>query len=290
MSQTHKNRIFEVLFWASIAVGFVLIIGVFTLGWLMYKYPPNEHVDVGVVLATGALALFTAFLWFAAAITARFARSEILTSTAVNSANLTLQLDNRFNSDRALRIRHGAVKFLAEKRKLHIDDCGPDISPYATEKNNLWYDLSSDLIDLFNYFDWIGYLTSEESRAIDREVLRRKLGPWITNYYEMCEDEIRRIQRHQPDRWPHLGGFYQDLLDRQHKFYDRREKELRKKKSPLLSEQIDHDKDLDKFLLREHVRSHRGFHGPPMHTWLSMGNAVDEVDRRSASGHDDGEC
>ena len=70
-----------------------------------------------MVLATGALALFTAFLWLAAVITARFARSEISTSTAVNSANLTLQPDNRFNSDRALRIRHGAVRFLAETGK-----------------------------------------------------------------------------------------------------------------------------------------------------------------------------
>lgn len=288
MSQKLKNRVFEALFWASIAVGFSLMIGVFTLGWLMYMNPPNEHVDVGVVLATGALALFTAFLWFAAAITARFARSEILTSTAVNSANLTLQLDNRFNSDRALRIRHGAVKFLAEKRGLHIEDCGHDISPYATEKNNFWYGLSSDLIDLFNYFDWIGYLTLEESRAIDREVLRRKLGPWITNYYEMCQVEIARIQEHQPDRWPHLDDFYKDLLDRQHRFNERHKN---KRSLPnAVDEVTDHQTDLDKFLLREHVRSHRGFHGPPIHSWFSVGHAVDQVDRRSTSGYDDGEC
>ena len=68
------------------------------------------------MIATGALALFTAFLWCSAAITARFARAEILTSSAVSSADLTLKLDNRFNSDRALRIRHGAVRFLAEER------------------------------------------------------------------------------------------------------------------------------------------------------------------------------
>ncbi len=219
MSRKWKNRIFEVLFWASMLVGLSLMTAVVVLGWQIYTEPPSEHVDVGVALATGALALFTAFLWFAAAITARFARTEISTTTAVNSATLTLQLDNRFNSDRALRIRHGAVRFLAEKRGVHIG-CDHDISPYRTDPNNRWYGLPSDLIDLFNYFDWIGYLTDEEeSNAIDREVVRQKLGPWIINYYDMCKDEIDEVQKHHPDRWVYIDSLYADLKNRREKWY-----------------------------------------------------------------------
>jgi len=253
MSRKWKNWIFEGQFWVSIAVGLVLMAVVARLGWQVYKEAP-EHVDVGVMLATGALALFTAFLWFAAAITARFARAEISTSTAVNSANLTLQLDNRFNSDRALRIRHGAVKFLAENRKNVRIDCDDDISPYRTDESNLWYGLPSDLIDLFNYFYWIGYLTSEESNAIDREVLRRKLGPWIINYYDMCQTEIDAVQEHHPDRWIYLDPLYEDLIKRREKWYASNKKTL-----PAL----DDEKELDNFLQREHARSHRGFHPPP---------------------------
>src|SRR5215211_7000037 len=179
-----RNWIFEGLFWVSILGGLLLMLLVLALVLRlnpldMYNKLPKEesklnYVDVGVVLATGSLALFTAFLWCSAAITARFARAELLTSSAVNSAKLTLQLDNRFNSDRALRIRHGAVKFLAKKRNLLID-CHHDISPYGTEKSSFRYGLSSDLIDLFNFFDWIGFLTSKESNAIEREVVRQKL-------------------------------------------------------------------------------------------------------------------
>jgi len=176
------------------------------------------------------------------------------TSTAVNSANLTLQLDNRFNSDRALRIRHGAVRFLAERRDDVTIHCEYDISPYRTELNNRWYGLTSDLIDLFNYFDWIGYLTSEECEAIDREVVRQKLGPWIIAYYDMCRAEIDEVQEHHPDRWVYLDPLYADLIERRKNWYaDNRE--------PL--PRFDDEEQLNAFLQREHVRSHRGFHPPP---------------------------
>jgi hypothetical protein len=254
LSRKWKNQIFEWEFRFSIAVGLILMAAVVVLGWRIYTKPPSEHVDVGVMFATGALALFTAFLWLAAAITARFARTEISTSTAVNSANLTLQLDNRFNSDRALRIRHGAVRFLAEKRDVPIH-CDYDISPYRTDPSNRWYGLPSDLIDLFNYFDWIGYLTDEEaSNAIDREVVRQKLGPWIIAYYDMCRAEIDDVQQHHPDRWVYLDPLYEDLIDRRKKWYA-------DNKEPL--PRIDDDEELNAFLQREHVRSHRGFHPPP---------------------------
>src|SRR5215210_5388592 len=123
LSRRSSNWIFQGLFWVSITVGLILMAVVLVLGWGLYREmglpldePVLKDVDPGVVIATGALALFTAFLWCSAAITARFARAEILTSSAVSSADLTLKLDNRFNSDRALRIRHGAVRFLAEER------------------------------------------------------------------------------------------------------------------------------------------------------------------------------
>src|SRR5215208_5804179 len=134
MNRKLKNNIFEWLFWAAMVFGTLLIAGVVALSVLVFKYPERlGEVESGVALATGALALFTAFLWLAAAITARFARAEIAISTAVNSANLTLQLDNRFNSDRALRIRHGAAQFLANERGVVLE-CDHDISPYSTDE------------------------------------------------------------------------------------------------------------------------------------------------------------
>jgi hypothetical protein len=230
----------------------LMIILVVLAGRIYTTAPANKDVDLGIMAATAALALFTAFLWLSAAMTARFAHREISTSTAVNSANLTLQLDNRFNSDRALRIRHGAVRFLAEQRHVPIN-CEYDISPYRTDQSS-WYGLTSDLIDQFNYFDWIGYLTSDECQAIEREVVRQKLGPWIIAYYEMCRAEIDEVQEHHPDRWVYLDPLYADLIERRKKWYaDNRE--------PL--PRFDDEEELNAFLQREHVRSHRGFHPPP---------------------------
>ena len=257
LSKKAKDQRFELEFGFFVVLGILLMIALVVLAWLIFKNyaanPPEgtdvPDVDVGVMVATAALALFTAFLFLAAALTARFARTELTTSTAVNSANLTLQLDNRFNSDRALRIRHGAVRSLAEKRHVSIN-CEYDISPYRTDTSN-WYGLTSDLIDLFNYFDWIGYLTSEECEAIDREVVRQKLGPWIIAYYEMCRAEIDEVQEHHPDRWVYLDPLYADLIDRRKRWYaDKRE--------PL--PRFDDEEQLNAFLQREHVRSHRGFH------------------------------
>jgi hypothetical protein len=264
LSRRSSNWIFQGLFWVSIAAGLILMAVVLVMGWQLYSKmgglplePRDEEVfkevDPGVVIATGALALFTAFLWCSAAITARFARAEILTSSAVSSADLTLKLDNRFNSDRALRIRHGAVRFLAEERGVPID-CHDDITPYHTDPSNLWFGLPSDLIDLFNYFDWIGYLTSEESKAIDREVVRQKLGPWIINYYEMCRAEIDDVQEHHRDRWIYLEPLYKHLIDKQKKWFADH-------KEPL--PRLDEDEERANFLQREHVRSHRGFHPAP---------------------------
>jgi hypothetical protein len=247
-----RNRIFEGLFWLSILVGLILMILVLTLGWQLFDQVPQE-IDAGVVLATGALALFTAFLWCSAAITARFARAEISTSSAVSSADLTLKLDNRFNSDRALRIRHGAVKFLAQKRNVKIA-CDHNISPYGAERNSLRYGLSSDLIDLFNFFDWIGYLTSYEGHAIDREVVRQKLGPWIINYYDMCRAEIDVFRENHPDRWVYLAGLYEDLIMGRKKWYAAHIEPLPR---------LDDEEELNAFLRREHARSHRGFNPPP---------------------------
>jgi hypothetical protein len=122
-----------------------------------------------------------------------------------------------------------------------------------TDPSNLWFGLPSDLIDLFNYFDWIGYLTSEVSQAIDREVVRQKLGPWIINYYDMCRAEIDDVQEHHPDRWIYLEPLYKELINKQKKWYA-------DKKEPL--PRFDEDEELASFLQREHVRSHRGFHPP----------------------------
>lgn len=66
--------------------------------------------------ATVALAAFTCLLWLAAAFTAISAVHELRASTMITSADLTLRLDERFHSDRALRIRHGAATFLLQKR------------------------------------------------------------------------------------------------------------------------------------------------------------------------------
>jgi hypothetical protein len=260
LSKKAKDQRFELEFGFFVVLGILLMIALVVLAWLIFNNyaanPPEGtdvvHVDVGVMVATAALALFTAFLFLAAAITARFARTELTTSTAVNSANLTLQLDNRFNSDRALRIRHGAVRSLAEQRHVPIN-CEYDISPYRTDTSN-WYGLTSDLIDLFNYFDWIGYLTSEECEAIDREVVRQKLGPWIIAYYEMCRAEIDEVQEHHPDRWVYLDPLYADLIDRRKRWYE-------DKREPL--PRFDDEEQLNAFLQREHVRSHRGFHPSP---------------------------
>src|SRR5215210_1009222 len=216
LSKAVSDRIFQGVYWASILVGLLLTSAVMVLGWWMINEPP-KGVDVTVLL-TAILALFTGFTWISGAVRARSARRENARTLAINSANFTLQMDNRFNSGETLLSRHSAVRFLAEQRDVPIN-CEYDISPYRTDPSSRWYGLPSDLIDLFNYFDWIGYLTSERSNAIDREVVGQRLGPWIINYYEMCRAEIDDVQEHQPDRWAYLDPLYADLIQRRKKWY-----------------------------------------------------------------------
>ena len=225
-------------------MGVLLMLAIALLGRELYlqDFPPDapHRGDAAVALATVALALFTGLLWLAAAITARFARNELATSTAVNSADLTLRLDNRAQTDRALRIRHGAVAFLRDNKNalglvFSCDD--HDISPCSgAEDQELWCGLNSDLIDLFNYYDWIGYLTSSESDAIDREVALRRFGPWIWNYYSACKEEMDVVKTNFPGHWKDLDNLYEELNER---------------------EEFKHE-EIAAFLLREHVRSHRG--------------------------------
>ena len=253
MRNNWKEMVFQILFWMAIGVGAVLAIAAIVLGWVLYADYFGERKDAetaAVGSATVALALFTCFLWLAAAITARFARKEIITATDVNSANLALQLDNRAHSDRALRIRHGAVTYLAKKRGIHLD-CDHDISPYDTTQEP-WFGLNSDLIDLFNYYDWIGYLTRERPQTIHKEVVYRKFGPWIINYYLLCREELEGdIMPTYPARWPYLEKLYYDLIDIEKGYY--------KGKYPTKPFHGGRtDEDLNHWLRREHVRSHRG--------------------------------
>src|SRR5215210_483181 len=250
LSKAASDRIFQGVYWASILVGLLLTSAVVVLGWWIINEPP-KGVDVTVLL-TAILALFTGFTWISGAVRARSARLENARTLAINSANFTLQLDDRFNSDRVLLTRHGAVRFLAEQRDVAIL-CEYDISPYRTDASNLWFGLPSDLIDLFNYFDWIGYLTSERSNAIDPEVVGERLGPWIMNYYEMCRAEIDEVREHHPDRWKYLDPLYTAIIAIIKQWYaDKRDPQ------PWF-DQVDQDAELNAFLQREHVRSHRGF-------------------------------
>ena len=263
MRNNWKQVVFESLFWTAIGVGAVLTIAAIALGWVLYAdyFRGPDHPEAAAIgSATVVLALFTCFLWLAAAITARFARTEISTTTDVNSANLALQLDNRAHSDETLRIRHGAVCFLVETREdlkeLKAEfTCDPqDISPYSIDQKPL-HGLNSDLIDLFNYYDWIGYLTSERPKTIHLDVVYRKFGPWIINYYQLCKEDLEGkegIIETDPARWPYLKKLYDNLIKKEEDCY--KEGEYRKEPFPgaRTPEQI------KQWLLREHVRSHRG--------------------------------
>jgi hypothetical protein len=237
----------------------------------------THETDPGVALATTGLALFTGLLFFAAAVTAYFAYDEISTSTIsnrlsadanealadANKANLALQMDNRFNSDRALRIRHGSVTFLAkhqsdENGELRRDldlDCRDfeRLSPYATDKAHRWNDLPSDLIDLFNYFDWIGYLALEKPKTIDLDVVAQKFGPWIIEYYHICEKEIDQIRINYPARWRYLKRLYEKLVQKEEVDWNNNSTA----DSPSYREK-DSPEEIAAFLFREHARSHRG--------------------------------
>jgi hypothetical protein len=266
-----SDRIFQAVYWTYILVGLLLTAAVMVLGlWVINERP--KEVDVKVLL-TVILALFTGITWISGAVRARSARRENARTLAINSANFTLQVDNEFNSDRVLLNRHGAVRFLADQRNVPIN-CEYDISPYRTDPSNLWYGLPSDLIDLFNYFDWLGYLTSERSNAIDQEVVGQRLGPWIINYYDMCRAEIDVFRENNPDRWLYLASLYEDLIEGRKKWYAAHIEPL-----PRLD-----DEELNAFLQGEHVRSHRALHSrfiqttnlnPPAH-W--HGNADDNIE------------
>ena len=231
----------------------------------------SHPTDPGVALATTGLALFTGLLFFAAAAGAYFAYDEITTSAAANSlsaaansANLALQMDNRYHSDRALRIRHGAVTYLANnqrdetgelRRHLELRCDNPDrISPYATDQDYSWNELTSDLTDIFNYFDWIAYLVMEKSATIDLEVVAQKFGPWIINYYQICETELDQILKNYPARWRYLKPLYDKLVEKEEEDWNNSSNQ----DSPPYPGPKRDDKELNAFLLREHVRSHRG--------------------------------
>jgi hypothetical protein len=246
-----------------VVLGFVVTLELFPLG---------EHgTDPGVALATMALALFTGLLFVFGAATAIFAYEEIRASSianklsaGANSAALALQMDNRFNSDRALRIRHGAIIFLAKhqkdengevKRNLDLECCDAEsVSPYATAETNRWNNLPSDLIDLFNYFDWIAYLVIERGETIDLEVVAQKFGPWIISYYQICEKEIEDVLTLYPARWRYLKPLYEKLIQREEEYWDKNSNE----NSPPYREPVRKHHEIDAFLRREHVRSHRG--------------------------------
>ncbi len=261
--QTGRRRRLPLLVAAVVSaiLSIVLIVVLVILAVLFAPplfFDPAVEVDPGVGLATAGLALFTGLLFLAAATTAYFAYTEISRSTAANSADLALQMDNRFNSDRALRIRHGAVTFLAThqrdsngngqlKRNLDLR-CYHEISPYDTDQE-FWCGLNSDLIDLFNYFDWIGYL-ADGNKAIDREVVAQKFGPWIIMYYQICRDELALVRRRYPARWRYLTSLYERLIQREKDWYEELGGTYPGDRTP---------EEIANFLQREHVRSHRGF-------------------------------
>jgi hypothetical protein len=245
-----------------VVLGFVVTLELFPLG--------KHGTDPGVALATMALALFTGLLFVFAAATAIFAYEEIRASSianklsaGANSAALALQMDNRFNSDRALRIRHGAVIFLAKHQKDENGEVKRDldlecrdfesVSPYATAEINRWNNLPSDLIDLFNYFDWIAYLAIERGETIDLEVVAQKFGPWIINYYQICEKEIEDVLTLYPSRWRYLKPLYKKLIQREKEYWHKNSSE----NSPPYRDPVRKHEEMDAFLRREHVRSHR---------------------------------
>lgn len=244
----------------------------------------TARATIGLTIATVALAAFTSLLVAGTVIIARYtartvdhARREFKASTeareltnTVNSADLTLRLDERFHSDRALRIRHGAATFLLQKRgsplRISADsnermgpptaesngECHNNISLYCDQAHK--YGLNSDLIDIFNYFDLIGYLVEVE--AINQEMVWQKFAPWVETYYEVCQQQRMEARRQSPDIWEYLDKLYDGFI--------RREEEWLTKHQHLYPDGYEEPTEEQQEELRnawlrmEHVRSHRG--------------------------------
>jgi hypothetical protein len=122
--------------------------------------PIKDQLTLVAGISTASVVIVGCLTFATTAINAVFTYQQASISTTVNTARWVQELNDHFYSDRFLRTRHGAVSFLATRRGLLLP-CDQDLSPHSAEQE-LWRGLNRDLVDIFNYFDWIGYLTVEK--------------------------------------------------------------------------------------------------------------------------------
>jgi hypothetical protein len=162
-------------------------------------------------------------------------------TNVVSSADLTLKMSEYFNSDRFLRVRHGAVEHLYKKYNLNWT-CGDDISPY-TEEDDAALGLTADLREIFNFFDVLGDLIAHQVIREDQAV--ETFAMTFRMYYEAGElDTFRQNLKNQqrlPD-WTYMD----ELSERVNAHY------------PDIGPP--EPAEIIKWLAREHTRTHRGSH------------------------------
>jgi hypothetical protein len=168
-------------------------------------------------------------------------------ATAVTSADLMLRLTEYFNSDRFLRVRHGAVTHL---RLIHLQrqsatlpstlqywNCSKDISPYSQDSLHE-SGLNTDLVEVFNFFNMVGDLVEE--KAIREDIALETFAFWIRFYYISCKEEVEQLLRStaEQETWKNMTSFYDMAAG--------------KYGAELPREAI------NAILIREHARTHRG--------------------------------
>jgi hypothetical protein len=223
---------------------------------------PAAEAIISVVLAS-----FTLLLWILAVITALFARNQLASAIQQadeanrrSKADFTLRLHDTFHNERTLRIRHGAATFLLRERGVKGWRCDKDISPYSDQ--GITCGLSTDLIEIFSFFDRIAYLIYK-SKVLDKTIEVQKYGTWVKYYYDACKPKIDEVQLNYPYVWPDLERFHNEVND-----WMKDHPPPRPLSSPREEEQR-----LNDFLIREHTRSHRSTdeEGPLWKRLLSRG-------------------
>jgi hypothetical protein len=172
---------------------------------------------------------------------------DVKTAMGEKSAEFTLRLHDDFHSDRALRVRHGAVMHLKEQRGLDWD-CDENISPHYDQAIRP-DGLNSDVVDVLNMLDRVGFLAYDrESPVVNEAMALDRFGRRVKFYYEACKKEIEDVRRENDRTWWHLNWFY--------------ERYNSSRKAAEYTEEA-----IDRFLKTEHVRSHRGsgigYYKPP---------------------------
>jgi hypothetical protein len=189
----NKENLQKIFIIIGLTIIFAIIASVANY-WLLFGSVDKEILSMTILFAT-----FLSIVWYTIETynLQKSSREQIEQSKMALGVELTLEFDQRFNSDYFRDVRKSEAIYLLRVRLASDDSYRDELAMKIMEKYN-------EIEEILDFFETIAYLIKKD--VLDAEFVWHTFSYWFNRYYAISEDYIAYRRDISP-------AIYQDIID-----------------------------------------------------------------------------